>query len=683
MQLQDVFVVFPVFLLSLFEFSSFKAQFRITAYNDGNRPDGRNGAEEEMRITRFIVLVLTPLLLGGTERGLLAGTLNNVLTIPGDSTDLFSHGSGLNGNRLGGFGSDLFYHRGEDLYYGLVDRGPSGGLESRVPRMQQFSLQTDPATGKISDFQLQRTIPFKTSDGSEFYDVMNPVLLNGSSSQLGRSFDPEGLAIGANGNYYVADEYGPSLYEFAPFDVDGALEARFVRSFEIPDNLIPVDSRGQVNYVAERETNPELETGRQDNRGFEGLAMSPDGSTLFAALQAPLAEEGDREQGRRSGNVRLIEFDLALGQSTAQYIYQLENVDQINRRVDHDFESKHQGRRIGVGAVRAVNDHELLIMERDNRGIGVENPVNADPEASDVGTKRIYRIDLAGATDVSNVSLRGDSDLPSTIIPVAKSLVLDVHETLQAVSLTTPEKTEGLAIGPQLADGKFSLIVATDNDSSALLLDSGEMVDVYTDGTTGLVDEDLQGRTRLPSLIYAFAVDLPNYEPPMSMRPLKAGDADQDLDFDQLDLVQVQIAGKYLTDQPATWGEGDWNGAPGGSPGNPPSGDGRFDQLDIVAALQSDVYLTGPYATASSLSGVTLLDDATSGGGPIEMGIGERLGVTSSVRFQAVPEPNAGSLALIAIGILLRRCAIRSRFRGSRHLSRLTFPIANRQTLHF
>ena len=38
---------------------------------------------------------------------------------------------------------------------------------------------------------------------------------------------------------------------------------------------------------------------------------------------------------------------------------------------------------------------------------------------------------------------------------------------------------------------------------------------------------------------------------------LQAGDADQDYDFDQLDLVQVQIAGKYLVDQPATWGEGD------------------------------------------------------------------------------------------------------------------------------
>jgi hypothetical protein len=79
---------------------------------------------------------------------------------------------------------------------------------------------------------------------------------------------------------------------------------------------------------------------------------------------------------------------------------------------------------------------------------------------------------------------------------------------------------------------------------------------------------------------------------------LRAGDADQDHDFDQIDLVQVQIGGKYLSGEPATWGEGDWNGAPGGTPGSPPAGDGLFNQLDIVAAQQASIYLTGPYITA-------------------------------------------------------------------------------------
>lgn len=58
---------------------------------------------------------------------------------------------------------------------------------------------------------------------------------------------------------------------------------------------------------------------------------------------------------------------------------------------------------------------------------------------------------------------------------------------------------------------------------------------------------------------------------------LLAGDANQDFAFGQQDIVQVLRAAKYLTGEPATWGEGDWGGTPGGSPGDPPAGDGHFD----------------------------------------------------------------------------------------------------------
>ena len=80
---------------------------------------------------------------------------------------------------------------------------------------------------------------------------------------------------------------------------------------------------------------------------------------------------------------------------------------------------------------------------------------------------------------------------------------------------------------------------------------------------------------------------------------LQAGDADQDFDFDQFDLVRVQQSSLYLTGEPATWGEGDWNGAPGGSQGDPPVGNALFDQLDIIAALAGGAYLKGPYAVVA------------------------------------------------------------------------------------
>ena len=92
--------------------------------------------------------------------------------------------------------------------------------------------------------------------------------------------------------------------------------------------------------------------------------------------------------------------------------------------------------------------------------------------------------------------------------------------------------------------------------------------------------------------------------PPLVINPpLQAGDADADLDFDQFDLVKVQIAGKYLTGQSATWGDGDWNGAPGGTQVAPPPGDNLFNQLDIISAAGADIFLTGPYA-AIEASGV-------------------------------------------------------------------------------
>lgn len=82
--------------------------------------------------------------------------------------------------------------------------------------------------------------------------------------------------------------------------------------------------------------------------------------------------------------------------------------------------------------------------------------------------------------------------------------------------------------------------------------------------------------------------------------PLVAGDADQDYDFDQFDLIRVQRSAKYLSGNLATWGEGDWDGGPGGTVGFPPTGDGLFDESDIMAALQTGLYKTGPYAAMNN-----------------------------------------------------------------------------------
>ena len=58
-------------------------------------------------------------------------TLSNVVVVPGsaqDGTVLNGTPPGANVNRLGGFGSDLFYDRSSGVFYGLTDRGPGGGV---------------------------------------------------------------------------------------------------------------------------------------------------------------------------------------------------------------------------------------------------------------------------------------------------------------------------------------------------------------------------------------------------------------------------------------------------------------------------------------------------------------------------------------------------------------------------
>ena len=443
-----------------------------------------------------------------------AATFNGSLSIPGETTDLYSGGSGLHENRLGGFGSDLYYQRSTNTYYGLSDRGPGEGQISHVPRVQQFSIQLNRSTGEISNFQLNDTLLFKTADGNQDFNALDPLNLNGNPGILGQSFDPEGLVVAPNGNLFVADEYGPALYEFQPTTVGTVREARFVRTLTIPNNLVPRDHHGNVNYVAERESNPALVSGRQDGRGFEGIAISPSGNTLFAILQDPLAAEGNQNQGRRSRNLRIVSFDTSSGLSTAQHVYQLEEVTSINLRVSFDFASRHQGRKIGASAIRALNEHELLILERDNRGLGVENPINNDSEAADVGTKRIYEVNLQAATDVTSISLAGSSTLPSGVIPVTKTLAVDIHSALMNAGLVTPEKLEGVTIGPQLDDGTYAVLVSSDNDFSAL--PSGNtFLDIYTDGSSGPADGDPLGRTLLPSYLYSFKLNLPNYIVPV------------------------------------------------------------------------------------------------------------------------------------------------------------------------
>ncbi len=421
-------------------------------------------------------------------------TFTGLWEVPGGAVDLSGLGPGANAGRLN-FGSDLFYDRASGTFWGLPDRGPGGGLIDFAPRAHQFGLAISPA-GAVTGFSLLSTVVF-SRDGLLFTGL-NPRLATGSAADLGRSLDAEGLVRLASGNLLVADEYGPSLYEFAP---DGS----FIRAFRPPENIIPKAAGGTPNFVDGR---PTITRGRQDNRGFEGLTISNDGRTVIAIMQDPLVNEGNPD-GRRSRNLRIVTYDYETGEPGAQYVYQLEDLSDINARVPgNTFGQNSQGRNIGVSAITMLPNGQMLVVERDNRGFGIGDP---DGTGRPVATKRVYLVSLAGATDVSALDLSGSNSLPEGVRPVAKTLFLDAQAALQAAGAPVGEKIEGIALGPWVGGGLMMFLV-TDNDFSVTQTGEGVQREICTGGLGGgFVEVALgtpcpEGKALIPSYIYAFRI---------------------------------------------------------------------------------------------------------------------------------------------------------------------------------
>ena len=373
----------------------------------------------------------------------------NGLALEGGLLDL-AGGSTVNNGRVGYF-SDLYYDPQRKEWWGLSDRGPGGGTLDYDTRLQRFTVDVNASTGAISNFRLLQTVKFSDAAGRA-YNGLAPA----SSSTLGRAFDPEGLVVNPQtGHFLVADEYGPSLLEFNR-------SGQLVREYTTPANLVPRVG-GRVDYSSPAAT---LTSGREPNRGLEALAISPDGRFAFAMLQDGTVTDG-WANGARALHTRIVKFDTLTGQAVAQFAYKLQ--------------SSAQGR--GISALVALNAHQFLVLERNNRGVGVPDANLASPD------KKVYQIDLAGATDVSAIAL---NDAGTGFTAVAKTITpfidLAAAGTLQAaLGKVSPEKWEGLAIGPRLADGSYLMLAGSDNDYSVTQNGSGTQFDVYIKPGAGTV----------------------------------------------------------------------------------------------------------------------------------------------------------------------------------------------------
>jgi hypothetical protein len=206
---------------------------------------------------------------------------------------------------------------------------------------------------------------------------------------------------------------------------------------------------------------------RRPNRGMESLTVTPDGTTLVGMMQNPV-DNPDTSIRKTSRLNRIVVYHPRTGTSL-QYGYMLDSTAAV------------------VSEIAAVTNTIYIVSERDQLFPG-------DPR-SPSKLKRIYRIDISQATDLSDPAdgpngrlINGktleqltESELKQAgIVPVTKKLVVD----LLALPGGYPhDKSEGLAvISPTL------IAVSNDDDFGIVPYGKGGIAAKRLPGENNRVD---------------------------------------------------------------------------------------------------------------------------------------------------------------------------------------------------
>ncbi len=339
------------------------------------------------------------------------------------------------GQPVGGWSGVQFAD--EDSYWFLVD-SLFGGDSDTLARIYQVDpdfagLENGDASVELEDFVTfsdpYNFVPFEIRNAS---DPERPL--------TGSDFDMEALVVGANGDFWVGDEYGPYLLHF---DSNGVL-----LNTPIPTPEITVDGAVEGEFVRAPQ-NPEVESGEAEanlpgSRGFEGIAYSPDRSILYPILEAPV--EGDPEN-----SLRIYKYDVEAG----EYASELVGLYPLDDSGDTPT--------FQLGDFTPINDHEFLVIERD------------DFEAEEAFFKKIFKVDISEVdengfvkkeevVDLLNIAdpndLNGDNslafDLPIT--SVEDVLVYDENTILVSVDNNYPFGDFAMGRPPELDNNEIILV---------------------------------------------------------------------------------------------------------------------------------------------------------------------------------------------------------------------------------
>ena len=343
---------------------------------------------------------------------------------------------------LGSAGSDLWRGPADprDEFWMVTDRGPNGqikvdGTNRRTFWVPEFNPMILRVKTQGKEVRILEALPIVGQSGKPVTGLpnlqgMNETPYNYSAQELlnfnPNGLDTEGLVRTTAGDFWLAEEYSPSLVHV---DRTGKVLKRY-----IPEGLKLEDTDYPVANAL-----PAIYGKRKINRGFEGLALSDDEKTLYIALQSPLLNP-DRKTGDASRNTRVLVFDIASEKVTAEYAYRFD----VSSEFDPNL--KNSPDEMKLSGVAFLNPTTLLVLERTDL------------------VAKLYNVDISKATNILNTEWDDPKTAPALealhdparaqVRVLPKSLVLDLSSLYGM-----PEKIEGIA----LLD-RHTIAVANDND---------------------------------------------------------------------------------------------------------------------------------------------------------------------------------------------------------------------------
>jgi 3-phytase/alkaline phosphatase D len=315
----------------------------------------------------------------------------------------FETGTDFQGTEVGGL-SGITYDASRGVYYVVSDD------RSQINDARYYTVAIDLSDGSLDD-------------GDVEFLSYTTLLNEYGEPYAANTIDAEGIAMRASGQIFISSEWRTGIEPFVKrFDWAGEQTAML----PIPYKFMPADDAGM-----------------HANFAFESLAITPDNQVLWTASEAALKQDGDPSSPDSDSPARMLMFDAPKRRPVAEHVYVVDAIPNPPTELPPPCCAPDNGL---VELVTVDNAGTLLAMERSwwhRYGNTVE----------------LFEVKTAGATDVSGCFSLDDAACDG-YTPVSKRSVLELTPS----TTPTPDNLEGATFGPMLPDGRYTLILVSDNN---------------------------------------------------------------------------------------------------------------------------------------------------------------------------------------------------------------------------